>query len=241
MSQIAVFSAPSRSLFDIGDLFFWTHGHRECRRQTNAQSLSILLPCRERRKGKVAPYFPQSLRPVAFSSRALKYVQFLFSEAVSRWLKSRSKPCGFPPRAFFLLLGGSSAVWRPRCELTDRLLRGAWHRPGLAARESVVANLSYARARELTRFLLKTIVFLQECWGVSVVAQQRLLKEENSFLGSQQTSCFWQWTAASVEGMAWRRGDHRGDLLRCGVRSFLMFYSKQLAVSPGKNRTSFIW
>lgn len=161
MSQIAIFSARSSSLFDI-DLFFWMHDHREGCRQTNTQSLSTLLLCVEQHKGKVAPYFPHSPRPVAFLSRALKYVQFSFSDAVCCWLKSRLKPYDLTPRAFFLVLG-SSAVWWLRCKLIDQPLRGMWHRTVLAAHETIVINLSYARAQELMRCLFENIIFFHEC------------------------------------------------------------------------------
>lgn len=43
MSQVAIFSAQSGSLLDIGDPFFSMHDHREHGRQTKAYSLSIPL------------------------------------------------------------------------------------------------------------------------------------------------------------------------------------------------------
>lgn len=45
MSQVAIFSAQSGSLLDTVDPFFSVHDHREHRRQTKAQSLSIPLLC----------------------------------------------------------------------------------------------------------------------------------------------------------------------------------------------------
>lgn len=143
----------------------------------------------------------------------------LFSDADSCWLKSRSEPCDLSSRAFSLLLSSSSA----RCR-TASLRMGCWEAHGTGAGwalpGTVIRNLSYARVRELMHCLFKNNIFLQECRVISVVIQQCLLGEENNFLRSQQRSCSLQWTAVSVQGMAWRQEHHRGDL-RWGGYLFL--------------------
>lgn len=111
----------------------------------------------------------------------MKYVQFLFSDAVPCWLKSRSKPCDLTPCAFFLLLG-SSAVWWPHGELVDQTPRGTWHQTVLAACETVVVNLSHARARELMRCLFRNIIFLQERWDISVAIQRWVSPRQGKWL-----------------------------------------------------------
>lgn len=196
-------------------LFFSMHDHREHRRQTKAQSLSIPLLCIVVQRQGCTLF---SSLTQAFLSRALKYIQIYFlMQTPADWNLGRNLVTFLHVHSLCssaaALLGAALPGWGWAAE---RHMALGWALPA-----AVVRNLSYARPRELMHCLFKNNIFLQECCVISVVIQQCLLGEGNSFLRSWQRSCSLQWTAVRVQGMAWRQGRHRGDLLRWGGYLFL--------------------